>query len=423
MSEKNKTEKAENLPEGWKLVSIEKDSILISGLRPKGGALDEGIPSIGGEHITTNGRINFFGENARYIPEKFFRLMKKGKAEKYDILINKAGANTGKVAILKEKFYPDIAINENLFILRSKGFFDQRYLFYLIFSHLGQKQIKSLITGSAQPGLSSSFTKRFFALKPPLPEQHRIAEILETVDNVIEKTDAIIEKYKRIKQGLMQDLLTKGIDENGKIRSEQTHKFKDSPLGRIPEEWEVVRLGEVIEIFDNKRVPLDEEYRSSMKGEFPYCGATGIIDYINDFIFDGEFVLIAEDGGKFKHFEDTSYLMKGKFWANNHIHIVSGKTNLLNNSFLKYFMNYEDIGSYISGSTREKLNQQLLKNILLLLPPLPEQHKIAEILETVDNVIEKEVRYKEKLERLKRGLMEDLLTGKVRVNDLIDNNC
>jgi type I restriction enzyme S subunit len=76
-------------------------------------------------------------------------------------------------------------------------------------------------------------------------EQRKIAEILETIDNAIEKTDKIIEKYKRIKQGLMQDLLTKGIDENGNIRDEKTHKFKDSPLGRIPEEWEVVRLGDI----------------------------------------------------------------------------------------------------------------------------------------------------------------------------------
>ena len=80
---------------------------------------------------------------------------------------------------------------------------------------------------------------------PSLPEQEKIAEILETVDNTIEKTDAIIEKYKRIKQGLMQELLTKGIDSNWKIRSEKTHKFKDSPLGKITEEWEVKKLGEI----------------------------------------------------------------------------------------------------------------------------------------------------------------------------------
>ena len=254
---------------------------------------------------------------------------------------------------------------------------------------------------------------------PPLPEQQKIAEILETVDNAREKTDQIIEKYKRIKQGLMQELLTKGIDENGKIRTEKTHHFKASPIGRIPEEWEVKRLGEVTEIYDNKRVPLDSEVRTTMKGEVPYCGATGIIDYINDYIFEGEFVLIAEDGGKFNRFEDTSYIMRGKFWVNNHAHVVKGKNAILNNLFLVYSINFQDIGFYILGSTRDKLNQQVLKSILIPLPPLSEQQRIAAILSQIDEVIEKETQYRDKLKRLKAGLMEDLLTGKVEVNHLI----
>jgi len=254
-------------PKEWTIVSLERDCVLISGLRPKGGASDEGIPSLGGEHITLDGRINFSDVNAKYIPEKFFKIMTKGKAEENDILINKDGANTGKVAILKKKFYKDIAINEHLFILRSKKLFVQQYLFYWLFSRFGQKQITDRITGSAQPGLSSTFIKNFLVPRPPLPEQRKIAEILETIDNAIEKTDAIIEKYKRIKQGLMQDLLTKGIDENGKIRNEKTHKFKDSPIGRIPEKWEVVRLMEVVSSYagGTPNRDIDEFYNGNIK--------------------------------------------------------------------------------------------------------------------------------------------------------------
>ncbi|MGC9001115.1 restriction endonuclease subunit S, partial [Caldisericum sp.] len=148
--------------------------------------------------------------------------------------------------------------------------------------------------------------------------------------------------------------------------------------------------------------------------------ATGIVDYINDYIFNGKYVLIAEDGGKFGHFEETAYLMKGKFWANNHVHIVRGKAGTLDNTFLLYSVNYQDISYYISGSTREKLNQQILKHIIIPLPPLPEQERIATVLSQIDEVIEKEKAYKEKLEGIKKGLMEDLLTGKVRVNHLIE---
>jgi len=187
---------------------------------------------------------------------------------------------------------------------------------------------------------------------------------------------------------------------------------------KVPEGWEVVRLGDVVDVFDSQRIPLDGEYRSTIKGNIPYCGATGVIDFINDFIFDGEYVLIAEDGGKFQRFEETAYIMNGKFWANNHVHIVRGK-NSLENLFLKYFISFEDISYYISGSTREKLNQQLLKSILIPLPPLTEQQRIAEILETVDRAIEKTDKIIEKYKRIKQGLMQDLLTKGIDKNGKI----
>jgi len=255
---------------------------------------------------------------------------------------------------------------------------------------------------------------------PPLPEQRKIAQILETVDNAIEKTEKIIEKYKRIKQGLMQDLLTKGIDENGNIRSEKTHKFKDSPLGRIPEEWEVVRLGEIVEIYDNKRIPLSEEERANRKGIYPYCGANGIIDHIDDYIFEGEYLLLAEDGGFFGRFENSAYLMSGKFWVNNHAHVLKAREGVSVNGFILAWLIFDDLSRYISGTTRQKLNQSVMRNILIPLPPISEQKRIAEILSQIDQAIEKEEKYKEKLERLKKGLMEDLLTGKVRVNKLLE---
>jgi len=90
-------------PKEWTIVSLERDCVLISGLRPKGGASDEGIPSLGGEHITLDGRINFSDVNAKYIPEKFFKIMTKGKAEENDILINKDGANTWKSCNIKKE--------------------------------------------------------------------------------------------------------------------------------------------------------------------------------------------------------------------------------------------------------------------------------------------------------------------------------
>jgi type I restriction enzyme, S subunit len=133
-------------------------------------------------------------------------------------------------------------------------------------------------------------------------------------------------------------------------------------------------VGEVIEIFDSKRIPLSEEERQNMKGPYPYCGANGIIDYINDYIFDGEYVLLAEDGGYWGPLEESSYIMKGKFWVNNHAHIFRALKDKAINFYLMSILNYLNLNDYIGGATRGKLNQSNMRNIKIPLPPLPEQH-------------------------------------------------
>ncbi|NQS90253.1 restriction endonuclease subunit S, partial [Patescibacteria group bacterium] len=113
------------------------------------------------------------------------------------------------------------------------------------FSIYNAVQLLKYKPGSEHKRFWISEYSKIYVFLPPPHEQRKIAEILETVDKALEKADKIIEKHKRIKQGLMQDLLTKGIDENGQMRSEKTHRFRDSPLGRIPQEWDAVKLGEI----------------------------------------------------------------------------------------------------------------------------------------------------------------------------------
>jgi len=196
----------------------------------------------------------------------------------------------------------------------------------------------------------------------------------------------------------------------GKSKMVDYEKYKQTEIGRIPKGWDVVSLEEVAEIYDIKRIPLSEMERAKRKGPYPYCGANGIIDYIDDYIFEGEFVLLAEDGGDYKKFGNSAYIMRGKFWVNNHAHILKAMKDKTTNLFLYYCFNFSDLNFYIVGSTRKKLNQEQMKKIRIPLPPLPEQKKIAEILSTVDNAIEKVDEAISKTERLKKGLMQELLT-------------
>ncbi|WP_456321682.1 restriction endonuclease subunit S [Palaeococcus sp. (in: euryarchaeotes)] len=187
-------------------------------------------------------------------------------------------------------------------------------------------------------------------------------------------------------------------------------KFKKTLIGEIPEDWEVVRLERVVDIYDNLRVPLSEMERADRKGPYPYCGANGIIDYIDDYIFEGEYILLAEDGGRYGSFEPSAYIMTGKFWVNNHAHVLKAKEGVADNWFILYVLNFLDLTPYVVGSTRKKLNQSHMRKILISLPPLSEQKQIAQILRTVDEAIEKTDLAIEKTERLKKGLMQRLLT-------------
>jgi type I restriction enzyme S subunit len=124
---------------------------------------------------------------------------------------------------------------------------DPRFILYSILSDYSSRQIDAHVCGSNYPAIKSSALRSLEVLAPPQPEQAKIAEILSTVDRAIEQTEALIAKQERIKTGLMQDLLTRGIDEHGNLRSESTHQFKNSPLGRIPVEWNPVSLESVSE--------------------------------------------------------------------------------------------------------------------------------------------------------------------------------
>jgi type I restriction enzyme S subunit len=188
-------------------------------------------------------------------------------------------------------------------------------------------------------------------------------------------------------------------------------KFKDTPIGKIPVDWEATTLENVCDILDGKRVPLNKEQRDKMKGNIPYYGANGIVDYINDYIFDEDLILLAEDGGYFDEYQTRpiAYLIHGKSWVNNHAHVLKVMGHTIT-EWIFYSLVHKNVMPFIKGGTRSKLNQADLRQIPMPLPPFPEQKKIGEILTTVDDAIEKTDRIIEKTKELKKGLMQKLLT-------------
>lgn len=150
------------------------------------------------------------------------------------------------------------------------------------------------------------------------------------------------------------------------------------------EEWKEYKLGEVINVLDYKRIPLSTKERNTRKGSYPYYGAQGIIDYIDDYIFDGEYLLIAEDGENLKsQKQEIAQLASGKYWVNNHAHIVESN-GLCDIRYICYLLNRIDISGYITGSVQPKLNQANLNSINIYLPPVNIQKSIADSMGAFD---------------------------------------
>jgi len=151
--------------------------------------------------------------------------------------------------------------------------------------------------------------------------------------------------------------------------------------------WEIVQIGDVCEILDNMRVPVTASERK--KGIYPYYGANGIQDYVDDYIFDDELVLLAEDGGNFgSKDKPIAYRVSGKCWVNNHAHVLKPKS-ILDVGYLCYSIMFYDVSQLISGTTRAKLNQAAMRKMTIPLPPFPVQQKIAGILDCASTLIEK----------------------------------
>ena len=151
-----------------------------------------------------------------------------------------------------------------------------------------------------------------------------------------------------------------------------------------------IELKEIVSNHDNRRKALNAVERGNKKTnpQYPYYGANGIVDFIDEYIFDEELLCIAEDGGNWGYKQNCSYIVNGKYWVNNHVHVLKPKKNV-EIKYLMYYLNYTDLTSYITGTTRGKLTRTALDKIQINLPELEIQREIVIILDKINNLIEK----------------------------------
>ena len=254
-------------------------------------------------------------------------------------------------------------------------------------------------------------------LVPQNPNDEPASKLLERI---------AAEKRRRIKAGeIKKDKRDSTIVRRGasfyEIANTTERCIDDELPFDLPKGWEWARFGSVVVNYDSKRRPVTKEKRKCEFGHYDYYGATGVIDKVDDYIFDGEYLMIGEDGGNFYTCRDNSFVASGRFWANNHVHIIQPIIN--NIFFLKHYLDSCNLPAMglINGIAVPKLNQTNLNSILIPIPPLAEQRRIVDRLESLLPLVEAYGKAEAELseldarfpDMLKKSILQDAVQGKL----------
>lgn len=388
---------------------------------------DEGIPVVRVVNTTYDG--HFDSSRLVFISEQKAAKLRRSIVYPGDVIVAKTGATIGKTGIFPESFDCGIIASSCLKVSVDKIKADNHFVAYLLQSADGQNKIIDAAGGSTRTTINTGPFGDISFLYPPIEEQTQIATILSTLDRAIEQTEEIIAKQQRIKAGLMQDLLTKGIDDHGVIRSEATHQFKDSPLGRIPVEWEVAPLGEMAVVDRGKFTHRPRNDPRFYGGDLPFIQTGDITANIGRWISEYSQTLNSKGAKVSKEFPrgtiaitiaaniaDTAILGIPMYFPDSVVGAVVDEPNNLRFVELAIRKIKSSLDALAPQSAQKNINLEVLRPLLLPKPSPEEQLRIAQTYETIDSQMIATEKAKEKLQRNKTGLMHDLLNGTVRVS-------
>nr|WP_295774724.1 restriction endonuclease subunit S [Rhodoferax sp.] len=282
---------------------------------------------------------------------------------------------------------------------------DVRFLNYQFLDNLHGRWLRKFIqVGARAHGSLSSNDSDLMALPVPVPtgstsvaEQQKIADCLSSLDELIAAQARKVDVLKTHKKGLMQQLFPREGEAQPRLRFPE---FRDAGA------WSVEKLGSVAENLDNRRIPITSSDR--VPGDVPYYGASGVVGYVKDFIFDEDLLCISEDGANLvARSYPIAFPITGKTWVNNHAHVLRF-ANRCTQKFVEVYLNSIKLDDFITGMAQPKLNKAMLDSIPISRPDIPEQQRIADCLTSLDSLITAATQELETFKTHKKGLMQQL---------------
>jgi type I restriction enzyme S subunit len=388
------------IPEDWNTVELDKiiecGRTISYGVLKPGDYTESGVPLIRIVDIRDN-KINGSISGFHRISKELDHQYRKTKLEGNEILISLVGT-VGNIAVAEQE-HIGMNVHRNIGIIpidEKKSI--KQFGAYCLQSNIIQKNIKAKTIGSNQPLLNLEDVREIKVFYPPLREQQEIALILSSLDEQIENTDKLIEKTKELKKGLMQRLLTKGIAHD---------RFKDTEIGKIPEEWEVRKLKDVFKVSSGNFL----SQKNVVQGEYPVYGGNGITSYHNEYLFENSKIVIGRVGAKC----GCVCVSEPKSWITDNALFIADKITEFEDSYMFYLLSYMNLNQYANQNAQPVISGQKIYELSIAIPSVIEQRKIVHLLLALDEKIEQYETKKERLQELKKGLMQKLLTGKIRV--------
>lgn len=322
------------------------------------------------------------------------------------IILGRVGAYCGSVELSEGKFW---ASDNTIVVEAIPDEADLWFLHYL----LKDANLNQHAGGAAQPLLTQSRLKPLQFSIPSLSKQRQIASILRIYDDLIENNTRRIEILEEMARRLYEEWFV-----HFRFPGHEEVSFTESELGEIPASWEVVQLKDIANNFDRKRKPLSKKQRSERQGNYPYYGAAKIFDYIDDYLFDGRYLLLAEDGSVIdKDGFPVLQVANGKFWANNHTHILQGKPPA-STEFLFLALSRHPISGYITGAAQPKITQANMNRIPLVVGDLEIHTAFDRLIKPLFDMQETLEKKNANLRAQRDLLLPKLVSGEIDLSDI-----
>lgn len=333
-----------------------------------------------------------------YIDEEKYSQMKRFTVKPKDLIISCSGT-IGKVDLISEKD-PIGIISQALLILRANtDIVLPEYLFYFLKSDYGYNSIISRSMGSVQVNIAKREVIENIKINiPSLKEQEKIVKILSNIDEKIKLNNQINDNLFKI---------------GDQLYFENFDKYKKE----LPDGYRIVKLGDAVSNYDSKRKPMSSRERELHQGLYPYYGATSIIDYVDDYIFDDTYLLMGEDGTvKTDEGYPVLQYIWGKNWINNHAHVLKGEK--ISTEFLVFTLRKINIESMITGAVQPKINQENMNKIEFVIGTESKNREYENIFTNIMNKYKNIIEENKRLEQLRDILLPKLMNGEINLDKI-----